>query len=119
MNHFIPFTEQQVNAPERFESDFMVQYLADKKLSLEAKAVMNEGLKLWQAYFSTTDERSVRDALKLNRADVGWYQVRKALEARNASGAGIPTDFTPFKTAYDTLGDKLRPMVFELGFMRI
>lgn len=35
---------------------------------------------------------------------VGWYQVRKALEARNASGA-----------AYDTLGDKLRPMVFELG----
>jgi hypothetical protein len=119
VNHFIPFTEQQVNAPERFESDFMVQYLADKKLSLEAKAVLDEGLKLWQAYFATTDERSVRDALKLNRADVGWYQVRKALEARNASGAGIPTDFTPFKTAYDTLGDKLRPMVFELGFMRI
>jgi hypothetical protein len=119
VNHFIPFTEQQVNAPERFESDFMVQYLADKKLSLEAKAVLDEGLKLWQAYFAMTDERSVRDALKLNRADVGWYQVRKALEARNASGAGIPTDFTPFKTAYDTLGDKLRPMVFELGFMRI
>jgi hypothetical protein len=42
----------------------------------------------------------------------------QALEARNARGAGIPTDFAPFKTAYDTLGDKLRPMVFELGFMR-
>lgn len=119
VNHFIPFTETQVGSPERFESDFMVQYLADKTLSAEAEAVLNQGLKLWQSYFTMTDDYSVRDALKLNRADVGWYQVRKALEARNASGAGIPTDFSAFKTAYETLGDKLRPMVFELGFMRL
>ena len=33
VNHFIPFTEEEVNAPERFESDFMVQYLKDKILS--------------------------------------------------------------------------------------
>jgi len=30
VNHFIPYTETEVNSPERFESDFMVQYLADK-----------------------------------------------------------------------------------------
>lgn len=118
VNHFIPFTEAQVGSPERFESDFMVNYLADKILSVEAKSVLNEGLKLWQSYFKTTDDYSVRDALKLNRADVGWYQVRKALEARNASGTGIPVDFSAFKTAYEALGDKLRPMVFELGFMK-
>ena len=118
MNHFIPFTEQQVGADERFESDFMVQYLADKTLSPEAQAVMNEGLKLWQAYFTMTDEYSVRDALKLNRSDVGWYQVRKALEARNSAGVGVPTDFSGFKAGYEALGDKLRPMVYELGFMR-
>ena len=29
VNHFIPFTEAEVNAPARFESDFMVQYLAN------------------------------------------------------------------------------------------
>ncbi|MEQ1790128.1 MAG: hypothetical protein ABL857_06775, partial [Rickettsiales bacterium] len=28
VNHFIPFTEAEVNAPDRFESDFMVRYLA-------------------------------------------------------------------------------------------
>ena len=28
VNHFIPFTEVEVDAPGRFESDFMVQYLA-------------------------------------------------------------------------------------------
>ena len=118
VNHFIPFTESEVGAPERFESDFMVQYLQDKKLSSEAKAVLREGKKLWQAYFSRTDEYSVRETLKLNRADVGWYQVRKALEARNADGMSNPVDFSAFKTTYDALGDKLRPQVFELGFMR-
>jgi hypothetical protein len=118
VNHLIPFTEAQVKAKGRFESSFMSDYLQDKALSKEAKAVLNEGLVLWQAYFASTDERKVRDELKLNRPDVGWYQIRKALEARNAAGAGVATDFTPFKTAYETLSDKLRPMVYELGFLK-
>lgn len=46
VNHFIPFTEQEVDSPDRFESDFMVQYLMDKQLSEEAQAVMNEGREL-------------------------------------------------------------------------
>lgn len=117
VNHFIPFTETEVNAPERFESDFMVKYLADKTLSSEAQAVMDEGRKLWRAYFSRTDSHKVREELKLNRPDVGWYQVRKALEARNKDGDSIPVSFGPFKQAYEALGDKLRPMVYELGFM--
>ena len=118
VNHFIPFTEAEVNAPERFESDFMVKYLADKTLSPEAQAVLDEGRKLWKAYFSRTDSHKVREELKLNRPDVGWYQVRKALEARNKDGDSIPVSFEPFKQAYEVLGDKLRPMVYELGFMR-
>jgi hypothetical protein len=86
VNHFIPFTEEEVNAPERFESDFMVQYMRGKTFSKEAKAVLSEGKKLWQAYFAETDVHSVRDELKLNCSDVGWYQIRKALQKRNESG---------------------------------
>ena len=37
VNHFIPFTEDEVHANGRFESDFMVNYLKKKKLSPEAK----------------------------------------------------------------------------------
>jgi hypothetical protein len=143
VNHFIPYTEVEVNAPGRFESDFMVQYLAAlpalpsptgasslssagggarraevEKLSPEAQTVLAEGKKLWQAYFAHTDVRTVRDELKLNRPDVGWYQVRKALEARNKSGDFAPVSFTAFKTAYDTLTEKLQPMVYELGFLK-
>lgn len=119
VNHFIPFTEEEVNAPERFESDFMVQYMANKKFSPEAKCVLIEGKKLWQAYFTHTDVHTVREELKLNRADVGWYQIRKALEARNASGDFPPVSFSTFKEAYNALTDKLQPMVYELGFLKV
>ncbi len=127
VNHFIPFTEAEVGSPERFESDFMVQYLAETYkvsknligLTSEAQQVMLEGKKLWQAYFAHTDVRSVRDELKLNRADVGWYQIRKALQARNASGDYVPVNFKPFEEAYKALTEKLQPMVYELGFLKV
>ena len=118
VNHFIPYTETEVNSPDRFESDFMVQYLADKTLSDEAQRVLLAGRALWQAYFQHTDVRTVRDELKLNRADVGWYQIRKALQARNASGDVAPVSFKPFEEAYKALTEKLQPMVYELGFLR-
>ena len=118
VNHFIPFTEKEVNSPEHFESDFMVKYLADRKLSDEAGLVLEEGKKIWQAYFTQTDEHAIRDDLKLNRPDVGWYQVRKALQARNASGDFAPLSFKSFEEAYRSLTEKLQPQVYELGFLK-
>ena len=119
VNHFIPYTEAEVNAPDRFESDFMVQYLADKTLSQEAQAVLNAGKVLWQAYYAHTDVHTIRDELKLNRVDVGWYQIRKALQSRNASGDFVPVSFKPFEEAYKALTEKLQPQVYELGFLKI
>ena len=118
VNHFIPFTEAEVDAPDRFESDFMVQYMAGRPFSVEAQAVLAAGKKLWQAYFAHTDMRTVRDELKLNRPDVGWYQIRKALQARNASGDFPPVSFAHFEAAYKALTEKLQPMVYELGFLK-
>ena len=118
VNHFIPFTEAEVGAPDRFESDFMVQYLADKTLSPEAQAVLDAGRTLWRTYFAHTDARSVRDEYKLNRPDVGWYQIRNALKARSESGDTAPVNFVPFEQAYQALTEKLQPQVFSLGFLR-
>ncbi len=118
VNHFIPYTEEEVKAPERFESDFMVQYMADKTFSVEATRVLMAGKVLWQAYFAHIDVRMVRDELKLNRSDVGWYQIRKALQARNTSGDFDPVSFKPFEEAYKALSEKLQPQVYELGFLK-
>ncbi len=118
VNHFIPFTEEEVGAPERFESDFMVKYMSDKVFSDEAKKVLEEGKSLWQAYYKEVDTRDVRDELKLNRADVGWYQIRNALKKRNESGDFYHINFKPFEEAYKALTDKLQPQVYELGFLK-
>jgi hypothetical protein len=119
VNHFIPFTEQEVDSPERFESDFMVNYLSGKKLSNESLAVLNEGKELWKMYFQDTDIHSVRDEFKLNRADVGWYQIRNALKARNSSGDSMPVSFLAFEKTYKDLTEKLKPMVYDLGFLKV
>ncbi len=118
VNHFIPFSEDEVGAKERFESDFMTRYLADKTLSAEAITLMSAGRELWKSYFSETDVHTVRETLKLNRPDVGWYQIRNALKARNSSGDYQPVSFINFDNAYKDLTDKLRPQVYEYGFLR-
>jgi hypothetical protein len=130
VNHFIPFTEAELGSPDRFESDFMVRYIAElptfgrlATLSQEAQSVLTEGKKLWQAYFTHTDVKAVREELKLKRADVGWYQVRKALQARikdqHPESYKLSGCFKTFEEAYKALTEKLQPMVYELGFLKV
>ncbi|MBK6417256.1 hypothetical protein [Thermomonas sp.] len=115
VNHFIPFTEQDVGASGRFESEFMAQYIEGLTLSPQAQAVLDEGRHLWRQFHATRFEKRIRDEFKLNRPDVGWYQIRRALEA-NADSEAVDVD--AFKEAYAELSRKLRPQVFELGFLR-
>ena len=118
VNHFIPFTEEEVGASARFESDFMVQYMQGKTFSAEAQAVLDEGRKIWATYFKQTFNHKIREELKLNRPDVGWYQIRQALKAQNESGNSVPVSFTVFESAYKALSEKLCPQVYQYGFLK-
>lgn len=112
VNHFIPFTESEVGASGRFESDFMSQYISKLKLSKEAKAVLDEGRKIWKQFHSIKFEKKIRDEFKLNRPDVGWYQIRRAFEANGTE------DFSDLKDAYELLSHKLMPQVLQYGFLK-
>jgi hypothetical protein len=113
-NHFIPFTEGEVGAKARFASDFMVRYMKGMAFSPEARAVLDEGRKLFARFHSTSFPNKIRQEYKLGRADAGWYQVRRALQAYGESEL---TDFDPFNAAYAALTTKLRPLVYDLGFL--
>ena len=118
VNHFIPFRQSEVNPQgNKFKSAFMVDYLEDKKLSTEALAVMAEGRKLWKSFFDTTDPHKIREKYKLESNDIGWYQIHHALENRHAKTPVAKTYLTDFNESYQTLSDKIRPMVFDLGFL--
>jgi len=116
VNHFIPFTEAEVGANGRFESDFMARYIVGMVFSPEARAVLDEGRKLWRRFHAAHFPHKIRAEFKLNRLDAGWYQVRRALEAYGDSEL---TDFDPFKAAYAALTEKLRPQVYVLGFLPV
>ena len=118
VNHFIPYTEAEVGSPDRFKSDFMIRYMEGKIFSAEAQAVLDEGKKIWQAYFKQSFNHKIRDEFKLNRADVGWYQIRMAFKAQNENGNTVPVNFEPFETAYKVLSEKLRPQVYTYGFLK-
>ena len=92
----------------------MVRHMAGIAFSPEAQAVLDEGRKPWTRFHATAFPRKIRDEYKLGRPDAGWYQIRRALEAY---GDTELTDFDPFKAAYAALTAKLRPMVYELGFL--
>ena len=118
VNHFIPYTEDEVGAPGRFESDFMVQFMENRVFSPEAQKVLDCGRELWRAYFSMEDEYQIRERYKLNRPDVGWYQVRNALSDRNDTGNYNKISFVDFENAYKNLTDKLKPEVYIKGFLK-
>lgn len=116
LNNFIPFTEEEVGASNRFDSNFMSEYIAKLKLSSEAKLVLEEGRKIWKLYHSNKFDKRIRDEFKLNCSSVGWYQIRKSLEANDEV---ITVDFDSFKEAYSSLSQKLLPQVFKNGFLKI
>ena len=114
VNHFIPYSEAEVGSPEPFESAYLFKLLKKRKLSAEARAVLDAGRNVWSAYFKEKDVRSVREQFRLNRPDVGWYQIRNALKARGTlDTAGMPA----VQAAHAALGEKLRPQIAEYGML--
>ena len=85
----------------------------------EAMAVLDAGRDLWWAYFTEIPPHGVRETYKLNRPDVGWYQIRNALKERGKAGTTAPVDFSLFEAAYRALTEKLIPQVYDLGFLRV
>ena len=112
VNHFIPFAEGEVGVKGKFESDFMVRHMRGMAFSPEAQAVLDAGRAIWTRFHATQFPHRIRDEFKLGRPDAGWYQIRRALKAHE-----LVTDFDPFDAAYAALTAKLRPMVYELGFL--
>lgn len=93
-------------------------------------------LEIWQLYFKTNFSANIKKEYKLLNEkgemlpDVGWYQVRKSLEAHEKeifSGNGksskaLKTYFTPtytaFQTAYQNLAEEILPQVYEYEFLK-
>lgn len=83
------------------------------ELSQEAKAVLNMAIDLVNASFKYRemfDEE--HPEYQIMNWDCGWYQIKGMLKEY------MPNALKEFNELFKALGDKMRPMVYELGFLK-
>ncbi|TVL57227.1 hypothetical protein [Brachyspira hyodysenteriae] len=137
VNHWIPFTESEVDAKDSFSSHFMTDFLSGKiksgnssgdlftsntksssplKFSKEAKAVFKAGLSLWKYYHSF-------DLINVNAS---YYDIRAFFQKFNDKGRMNPTSkdetynslLADLKFNLDILAKKIAVKVYEHGFLK-
>lgn len=135
-NHWIPFTEKEVNAREKFESNFMTQFIAGKikedvqvdllskkenrktalVFSREATQVFDAGRALWK-YYHEQPNCNVNASL---------YDIREYFQGRNEKGKMNNKSSDEIYTklignlreSLKRLAQKIQPKVYEYGFLK-
>lgn len=143
INHWIPFTESEINAQEKFESHFMVDFMSGKltnsgktenqtelfapetesfvptepmQFSAEANAVFDAGRELW-IYYHAQPNVNVNASL---------YDIKEYFQGRNDKGKmnNSSTDehynelIGSLRSALKILAKKIEPKVYEYGFLK-
>lgn len=138
INHWIPFTEQEVNAKEKFQSNFMSNYIQGKcskkehtqielfdqtkneitplVFSEEAQEVMDAGRELWRYYHAQPDANP----------NAALYDIRLYFQGKNEKGkmnnssndARYTQLITTLRENLKTLAQKIEPKVYEYGFLK-
>ena len=145
INHWIPFTEQEVNAPTLFSSHFMTDFIKGKikptpppqtinlftsvymvsepeaeyqvplHFSEKAKAVFEAGRQLWMYYFTQPNAD----------ANASLYDIREHFQGRNANGKmnNKSEDKTynqligNLRETLNRLAKQIEPKVYEYRFL--
>ncbi|GAA7167126.1 hypothetical protein ID0405_13640 [Helicobacter pylori] len=140
-NHFIPFSETEVNAKERYSSHALLDFLkggikeGGDRLFLNAKKenkplefsqsalnVFNAGKEIYR-YYHTQDFTN-----RPYNANISLYDIKEFFQGRNAQGKlNLPAKAKDehYKQLYANLQDALKdlakeiqPKVYEYGFLR-
>lgn len=103
--------EDALNSEERFVYLKLQEIKND--LSPEAKAVLDKATDLVKKSFKYREMfNESHPEYQINNWDCGFYQIKALLKEF------IPDDLKEFRALYKQLADKMRPMVYELGFLK-
>lgn len=143
VNHWIPFTEEEVDAKERFDSHFMTDFMAGRdvacrvpteqpdlfadevertvsaepmQFSATAQTVMDAGRELWRYYHAQPDVNP----------NASFYDIRAHFQGRNEKGkmnnTGTDEQYNTLignlRQALKELAKKIEPKVYEYGFLK-
>ncbi|WRC26221.1 hypothetical protein KVE60_06705 [Helicobacter pylori] len=141
-NHFIPFSETEVNAKERYSSHALLDFLKGKikeegdslflnakkenkplEFSLCASRVFDAGREIYHHYHTQASTNRL-----FYNANASLYDIKEFFQGRNAQGKlNLPAKAKDehYKQLYANLQDALKdlakeiqPKVYEYGFLR-
>lgn len=148
VNHWIPFSEEEVNAKDKYQSDFMYEFIQGKvkrpqseqsfnddfgnaairvidgsqpiAFSAQAKAVMDAGRELWRYYHSQP----------LANPDASFYDIRFHFQGTKVTAKG-KVQMNPdsqderytaliqeIRTRLKVLSKAIEPKVYKYGFLK-
>jgi len=94
------------------QDTFVANWIKGRALSAEAQALLDAGRKVYQVFYKEWKNLNLRK-FKIDYYDCGWYQIRNALlDAK----VGLE-ELNAVKEAHTKLALKLRPKVYEYGFL--
>ena len=138
INHWIPFTEQEVNAKEKFQNNFMSDFIKGKiepyksetslfveqtssigtplQFSKEAENTFSAGLELWKYYHKKEDAKN----------DASYYEIREYFQGRNEKGRmnnsskdEIYTELiSKLRESLKVLAKEIAPRIYEFGILK-
>ena len=117
INHWIPFTEDEVGAKGKFSSHFMTDYIRDNKITFtpKAQAVFNAGRELWKYYHAQPDANP----------NASLYDIRVYFQGRKENGKmNAKSDDEHYcellgnlHAALKDLANQIKPKVYEYRFL--
>ena len=140
INHWIPFSEEEVDARDRYKSHFMLDFISGKgrpgkeadlfseaedtslplTFSAEAEAVLNAGRELWRYYHSKPDsnpDASLYD-IKLYFQGTKVTKNGKVQMKTNSDDEKYTELIQNFREKLRILASKIEPKVYEYGFLK-
>ncbi len=101
------------NGAKVSEERFVYKKLQEIELSKEAQDVLNKAIDLTKKSFKYREMfNQEHPEYQIMNWDCGWYQIKAVLKEY------FPDDLKEFQELYKILADKMRPMVYELGFLK-
>lgn len=91
---------------------FVARWLAGRNLSPEAQALFAAGREAYRLFYAQMAHLRT-DKFRIETWDVGWWQVRNALEDRDLGEA----ELAAVKGAHKALREKLLPQLTTYGFL--
>lgn len=104
--------DETYNDASTMPESFVCRKLKSLKLSLEAQEVLdkaNELLEKSMKYRKVFNDE--HPEYQILNADQGWYCIKAMLKEY------MPNELKSFREIYKKLADKMKPMVYELGFL--